>query len=167
LLIALCTAVALGGVEARAQGAPSTAPNAAADASAAHADYTRLVRAGEELAKSRQYDAAIENYDRALALGPPNRLAESVLLTYRAGALWHLGRKAQALGDQDRAVALNRNAFALWARGETLRKLGRFADALADYDATLRLVPDDAPSHIGRGGGALAARADRRGQGGL
>ena len=65
--------------------------------------------------------------------------------------MWHLGRSAEALADQDHAVAADRNAFALWARAETLRKLKRYGDSLRDYDAALRIAPGYAPSHAGRG----------------
>jgi tetratricopeptide (TPR) repeat protein len=128
----------------------STPPSQDRPSSEVHVEYTRLVRAGETLAKSGDHAGALEQYSRALALGPPNRHAESVLLTYRAGALSRLGRDSEALRDHDRAVSLDRSAFALWARGETLRKVGRFADALTEYDAVLKLAPDDAPAHVGR-----------------
>jgi tetratricopeptide (TPR) repeat protein len=94
--------------------------------------YTEIVRSGEALAKAHNYVGALQEYDKALALGPPTPLAHSTLLTYRADALWHLGRSAEALTDQNRAVEIDPNAFALWARGETLRKRKRYADAPRD-----------------------------------
>ena len=42
----------------------------------ATAEFTRLVRAGELLAKAGNYVGAIEHYNRALALGAPSPLAE-------------------------------------------------------------------------------------------
>jgi tetratricopeptide (TPR) repeat protein len=59
--------------------------------------------------------------------------------------------RPEALAEQNRAVEADHNAFALWARAETLRKLKRYADSLRDYDAALRIAPDDAPAHAGRG----------------
>lgn len=65
--------------------------------------------------------------------------------------MWHLGRSSEALADQNRAVEADANGFALWARGETLRKLTRYSDALRDYDAVAQIAPDYAPTHLGRG----------------
>ena len=116
-----------------------------------NSEFTRLLRAGEALAKSRDYRGAIEYYDRALAAGAPTAFAESSVLTYRAGALSRLDRMEDALRDHDRAIALNQNAFVRWARAETLLKMRRYAEALEGYDATLRLAPHDASAHVGRG----------------
>ena len=129
--------------------APGAAQVALPDASLA-AEYTRLVRAGEALAKAGNYVGAIEHYDRALALGPPSPLAASSLLTYRAGAYSKQGRMADAIRDHNSAVKTDANAFALWARAETLRKTGRLPDALLDYDSALRIVPNDSNTHTGR-----------------
>jgi tetratricopeptide (TPR) repeat protein len=120
------------------------------EADSPYPEYTRLVRSGEARAKSGDYKGAIEEYDRALALGAPTPLAESSLLTYRAGALWHLGRSNEAIADHDRAIKVDANAFALWARGETFRKLARFTEALKDYDSTIKLAPGFSPSQVGR-----------------
>lgn len=114
-------------------------------------EFLRLLRAGEALAKSRDYKAAIESYNRALAVGAPTAFAESSVLTYRAGALSRLGRMEDALRDHDRAVALDQNAFTRWARAETLLKMQRYSEALEGFDAALRLAPDDASAHVGRG----------------
>jgi tetratricopeptide (TPR) repeat protein len=150
-LSSLAIGLAVFCVVARAQSRVSRpVPAEAADAGE-HQQYTGLVRSGEALGKSHDYAGALRQYDKALALGPPTPRALSVLLTYRAGALWHLGRSAEALADQNRAVEADPNAFALWARAETLRKLKRYADSLRDYDAALRIAPDDAPAHAGRG----------------
>jgi tetratricopeptide (TPR) repeat protein len=116
-----------------------------------NSEFTRLLRAGEALAKSRDYRAAIEHYDRALAVGAPTAFAESSVLTYRAGALSRSGRMEDALRDHDRALALNPNAFVRWARAETLLKMQRYAEALEGFDAVLRLAPRDASAHVGRG----------------
>ena len=114
-------------------------------------EFLRLLRAGEALVQSRNYRAAIERYDRALALGAPTAFAESSLLTYRAGALSRLGKLEDAIRDHDRAVGLHPNAFARWARGETLLKMRRYAGALDDFDAALRLAPNDSVVNVGRG----------------
>jgi hypothetical protein len=75
-------------------GAAQVAPE---DAQSTATEFTRLVRAGEALAKAGNYVGAIEHYDRAFALGPPGPGAESSLLTYRAGAYSKLGRSMMRL----------------------------------------------------------------------
>ena len=116
----------------------------------ATAEFTRLVRAGELLAKAGNYVGAIEHYNRALALGAPSPLAESALLTYRAGAYSKQGKRDDAIRDHDTAIKVDPNAFALWARAETLRKFGRLSDALVDYDAAIRINPGDSDAYAGR-----------------
>jgi tetratricopeptide (TPR) repeat protein len=146
-------------VDARAQAAepspefPSQAPQFHDNSTSpkATAPFTQLLREGEALAKAREYDRAIESYNRALALGAPTPLAESIALTYRAGALSRLGRIQEAISDHDRAVSLDSNAFTRWARAETLQKAQRLKEALSDYDTALRLAPDNAQSLVGRG----------------
>ena len=113
--------------------------------------FTRLLREGEALAKARDYNRAIESYNRALALGAPTPLAEAIALTYRAGALSRSGKIKEAIADHDRAVSLDSNAFTRWARAETLRKAGRPKEALSDYEIALKLAPDDAAAWVGRG----------------
>jgi tetratricopeptide (TPR) repeat protein len=132
---------------------PSQAPQLHDSSTSANATapFTQLLREGEALAKAREYDRAIESYNRALALGAPTPLAESIALTYRAGALSRLGRIQEAISDHDRAVSLDSNAFTRWARAETLRKAQRLTEAFSDYEIVLRLAPDDAPSLVGRG----------------
>lgn len=145
-------ALAMGGLVMGSASPGLAAPLIPDETDAAHAEYTQTVRSGERLGREEHdYAGALAQYDKALAMGPPTPRALSVLLTYRAGALWHLGRSAEALADQDRAVAADRNAFALWARAETLRKLKRYGDSLRDYDAALSIAPGYAPSHAGRG----------------
>jgi tetratricopeptide (TPR) repeat protein len=148
LIASVLTALTLGSAGALAQDA---APPASDAIDPAHAQYTHTIRAGEQLAKAGDYLGALEQYKKALALGPPTPRALSILLTYRAGSLWHLGRSSEALADQNRAVEVDANGFALWARGETLRKLTRYSDALRDYDAVAQMAPGYAPTHIGRG----------------
>lgn len=148
LIASVLTALTLGSAGALAQDA---APPALDAIDPAHAQYTQTTRSGEQLAKAGDYLGALEQYKKALALGPPTPRALSILLTYRAGSLWHLGRSSEALADQNRAVEADANGFALWARGETLRKLTRYSDALRDYDAAARIAPDYAPTQIGRG----------------
>jgi len=68
----------------------------------------------------------------------PFLLAMSVL--EKPFVRWHMGRK-------DRTP----NAIELWGRAETSLEAGRYQDALADYDAVLKTVPDHVASHYGRG----------------
>jgi tetratricopeptide (TPR) repeat protein len=95
-----------------------------------------------------QLDAALANYDRALALRPNHAEA----LRNRGAALHKLKRFDEALASYDRAIAVQPNcAEALYNRGITLHELQRFDEALASYDHALALQPDHAGAHNNRG----------------
>jgi tetratricopeptide (TPR) repeat protein len=49
-----------------------------------------------------------------------------------------------------RAVSLSPDALDLWGRAHASLQAGRYHDALAEYDAVLKLAPDHADSHHGR-----------------
>jgi Flp pilus assembly protein TadD len=51
----------------------------------------------------------------------------------------------------DRAVSLSSDALVSWDRARTLLEAGRYHDALAEYVAVLKMAPDHAASHYGRG----------------
>jgi tetratricopeptide (TPR) repeat protein len=50
----------------------------------------------------------------------------------------------------DRAVSLSPDALDLWGRAHASLQARRYHDALAEYDAVLKLAPDHADSHHGR-----------------
>lgn len=110
------------------------------------------VMLGSALAKSRQYEAALAAYDRALQLQP--QFAEAHL---DIGTIHFTnGRHDEALLSYDRALALRPDfAEASLGRCYVLIQLGRHADALAAADQALKLRPDLVEGWIGRGNALL------------
>ncbi len=104
---------------------------------------------GLALAAAGRHEAALADYDQAIALNP--QLAEPH--HNRGVALQALGRQQEAIASYDRALQLNAwNAGALNDRGASLRALGRREDALADYDAALALDANSIAPWYNRGG---------------
>src|SRR5437899_6382995 len=61
------------------------------------------------------------------------------------------GDVARAIGDYDRAIALDPNrAVAFFNRAGALAASGQMDRALADYDRAIELDPMDADAHVGR-----------------
>jgi poly(3-hydroxybutyrate) depolymerase/tetratricopeptide (TPR) repeat protein len=102
----------------------------------------------------KQYDRAIADYDQAIRLNPDG--AAYFAWRCRARTLSG-GEKAAALTDCNESLRLrpdDPNAFDI--RGLTYLRLGRFDNAIADYDAELKLNARKASAFYGRG---LAKRA--------
>ncbi len=67
-------------------------------------------------------------------------------------ALTALKEDQRAIGAFSRALELRGNHLpALLARAEIHHRLQRYPEALADYDRSLRLDPNNSPSHLGEG----------------
>jgi Tfp pilus assembly protein PilF len=99
-------------------------------------------------AKLGKRDAALVNYDRALALRP----ADAEVLCNRGATLKELKRFEEALASYDRALALQPDyAEALYNRGNILRELKRLEESLASYDRALIVQPDLAEALSNRG----------------
>jgi len=101
-------------------------------------------------------DAALANFDRALALRPDSAEAH-----FNRGLTLHaLSRFADALSSYDRALALRPDyAGALLNRGVALYQLERYEEALANSDRALMRLPDHADTLLNRG---LALHALKR-----
>ena len=85
-----------------------------------------------------QYDLAIADYSSAIALRPDY----ANYYAYRAHAYHRRGQDALGLPDAERAVALAPNdADHLETRAEIYEGLGRRDQAVAEYQAVLRLDP--------------------------
>ena len=83
-------------------------------------------------------NAALDNYDRALAVRPDDAEA----LYNRGNTLHKLGRLEQALESYERALAVGADfAEALNNRGVVLQKLGRFEEALESCEQALAVGP--------------------------
>jgi tetratricopeptide (TPR) repeat protein len=111
----------------------------------ANAFYNR----GSAYAKKRQYDQAITDYDRAIQLDPKNAF------TYvsRGNAYLNKDQYDLAIADYSQAIRLDpANADYLSNRCLARAVAGReLTQALADCNASLRLVPNDGGSLDNRG----------------
>lgn len=103
---------------------------------------------GNALKELKQFDAALQSYDRAIALAPNDADAY-----YNRGTALHaMGRFEDAALSYERALALNpEDAQALNNLGVTLKELKRYDDALFSYDRALALWPDYYEAHNNRG----------------
>ncbi len=64
-----------------------------------------------------------------------------------ARSYWYVNKMQLALGDFDRAIALDpKNARAFRERANACRTIGRLDQALADANQAVRLDPNDAAS---------------------
>ena len=87
----------------------------------------------------RNYDLAIADYTKVMALAPDNADA----FINRAWAYHLKGDDAEALPDANKAVDLApRNAGIVETRAEIYEKLGQSDRAIADYRAALQLDPN-------------------------
>lgn len=93
-------------------------------------------------------DLALADMDAAVKLKP----ADSTLAFARAVLLEDMGRTADAMRQLGEAIRVGYAPVnALPCRGFLALKLGRLDEALADFDATLKLAPDNAEALFGRG----------------
>ena len=129
---------------ARAEG-PSNVPQAAA---------TAFVRACT-LAQANQIEAALTDFDRAIAIAP--YFVEA--LCNRGAILLSMKQYAEALQSFDAALAVNPSFFEAWNnRGNALSELGRFEEAVACYDRALAVRPNAFEVFVNRGNALLSAR---------
>jgi protein O-GlcNAc transferase len=100
------------------------------------------------LKATKQFDEALADYDRAVALKPD--YAEAFV--NRGVALAELQRFDEALASYATAIALKpRDAAAFNNRGNALKQSRRLDEALVSYDTAIALKPDYADAYYGRG----------------
>jgi len=103
---------------------------------------------GIVLAELGQYEAAIRDFDRALAEGAE----DPGLFINRGNARQRSGDVAAALEDYSRAIELDRaNAQAFDSRAGALAALGRLDESLVDSDQAILLDPTSPEAHNNRG----------------
>ena len=103
---------------------------------------------GLALQSLKREDAALQSYDRAIALD--SRHADT---HYNRGILLrNMNRLIEAVESYDRAIKCNSEYADAWSnRGNALRALGRSADALESFDRAVALQPGFAIAHHNRG----------------
>jgi tetratricopeptide (TPR) repeat protein len=122
---------------------------------------TRLTEEGRVQLESGDSDAALERFERAIAIDPTNLYAY-----YFLGEV-HLqrGNYEQAITFADRAVALSTNGDHAWLaracalQGQVYEAAGRFADARDAYQRALQANPGEpsAVAGLGRVGSGMGA----------
>jgi tetratricopeptide (TPR) repeat protein len=108
--------------------------------------------------KRGDYRSAIADYSSALEMRPRS----ATLLNSRCWARAVAGIDLEdALGDCDKSIGLNDNATTRDSRAFVYFRLGRFGDAIDEYDAALRANPKNASALYMRGIAKMrAAQAD-------
>ena len=131
-------------------------PEARADFEAArkHApnDVQVALRIGRVYSANNAFEAAIKEYDRALAAQPDGEQAPHIL-NERCWSRALSGRELEsALADCDLALKKGgRNSAFMDSRGLVLLRLGRLDEAIRQYDASIKAQPKHAWSLYGRG----------------
>jgi len=106
------------------------------------------VEAGNNAQEAGDYDQAIVEYEKAIALDPELVTAYS----NRGGVYLNLGEYEQAIADCDRAIELDPElTSAYYNRGGVYLNLGDYKQAIADYDRAIELDPELAMAYSNRG----------------
>jgi tetratricopeptide (TPR) repeat protein len=102
-------------------------------------DSSALVSLGIALRKNRQFEQALELFNRALELDSGNHEAYHC----RASIHWDQGQYSDAVADYTKALELNpRHAWSWCDRGKIrMRHFQHYEAALADFDMAIQLNP--------------------------
>jgi tetratricopeptide (TPR) repeat protein len=114
----------------------------------AETDFTNLIRLEPQSARGyagrcevyynfKDYQKAIADCGKAVELDPSNARA----FNQRGAALRETSDPTASLIDLNRAVELSHDVDNLYQRGATYRALGRFKEAIADFDQAAFLFP--------------------------
>jgi hypothetical protein len=122
---------------------PTTAPNVAA--------ALRLVEDGRERLKQKEYDKALDCFERAVAVDPTN-----VYGYYFLAQLHCLERQYdQAAAFASRAAALSAQTNRIWLariyslEGAIFEEVGRYPDARVSYQKAVQADPDNLAARVG------------------
>ena len=119
-------------------------------------DAMSCIRLGNAYCRLQRYEAAVDAYDRAIALRTPFDASAH----YNRGiALQQLGRHGEAVASYDAVLASNPgHAAAHNNRGSSLNELKQYEAAVAAFDRALALQPDNAEAHNNRGNALSSVR---------
>jgi lipoprotein NlpI len=111
-------------------------------------DAGALTSAGVTHLQMREYDRALRDFDRALALDP------GLVVAWRQRALAYRGKGdyERALADFEQAILLAPSDARLYTeRGVTFELLGDYASAIRDFNRAIAFRPNHAPAIQARG----------------
>ncbi|KAF4623816.1 hypothetical protein D9613_001696 [Agrocybe pediades] len=119
----------------------SAAPQSTGPSAEDKAQAEKLKQTGNALMSSKNYDAAIESYDKAVALDPTN----PVYYSNRAAAYSSKGDHLSAVGDAEQAIAVDPKFVKAYHRlGHAQYSLGDFKAAASAFERGLQLDPSNA-----------------------
>jgi Tfp pilus assembly protein PilF len=125
---------------------PSATSWPRSDAGAQRA-FDAACAAAADCAEARDFERAIQFYERAIALDP----ARADPYYKRANALRNVGRLEEAIAGYEEAIARKADyAHAYCNQGVALQSLGRMDSALISYDRAIALDPTDLMAHYNR-----------------
>ena len=110
------------------------------------ADAVAFVERGLAYMEMKDYRSALTDADHAIGIDA--NLARAYNL--RGLAMRSMGDLDKSLESFTRAVNLLPNADDYYQRGATYQLLGRYRDAIADFDKVIAFKPDEAPAYFAR-----------------
>lgn len=119
-------------------------------------NMTALSEAADRYSEHLQFEQALALLDRAVAIAPRH----VTMLTQRALVEAALGKDAATERDVESAVSiLPKSPVLRRLEGDLRMNAGRSADALNDYNESLRRAPEDGPALLGRCSALVALRS--------
>jgi|AGTN01.1.fsa_nt_gi FOG: TPR repeat len=89
----------------------------------------------------KQYDKALEDFDRAVRLSPPSKTIVAIY-SLRGDVYHELHQEERAIRDYTSAIELNPNKFYFYEkRGIAYCSLKQFQNAIADFSAAIKVEP--------------------------
>ena len=109
---------------------------------------TAYYKRGNAYSHKGEYDRAIEDFGKAIALNP--KYAKAYI--NRGNAYYHKGEYDRATKDYDKAIALDpKYALAYYNRGTAYSHKGEYDRAIKNYDKAIALNPKYAKAYYSRG----------------
>lgn len=110
--------------------------------------YLAWMGKGDSLAALAQHQQAIDAYNKAVDILP-----NSYMTLDKRGNVFRDGLKNYnaAMGDYDRAIAINSNYYRAWSdRGYNFIKLNQYEDAIKSFHNAIAINPHDHKSMVGK-----------------